>query len=322
MDFLLLKEELRQRASEVGFTAVGVTRADLPSGYGHRQKAWLDAGHHGEMEYMKRTADMRAHGADAVLEGAQSVLVFAAPYFQHEPAAADTSETGKIARYALGQDYHYLLREKLEPVQQWLAEQLPGERWRTVVDSAPLNERAYAVESGVGFYGRNTMVIVPRAGSYFLLAEIVTTARIPPDDPIAGSCGTCTRCLDACPTGAILRPHQVDARKCISYLTIEKKSPLTEAEHAASGEWLFGCDICQDVCPYNKSPEPALLAELAGTLHHVQPLQELLSLESNSQFERRVGSSPLLRAGKRRLHERAKKIRDLLRKSRNPCDSN
>jgi len=317
-----LKTQLLERAREAGFFATGVAAADLPGAYGVRLQEWLAAGYAGQMDYMPRTATLRAQGADAVLPGARSVSVFAAsdapPAGNGEPP---TDETVRIAKYALGEDYHYVFREKLTPLMQWLETQRPGHQWRMVVDSAPLNERAYAVESGIGFYGRNTMVIAPGAGSYFLLAEIVTTAIINPDCPITGTCGTCTRCLDACPTQAIVSPHIVDATRCISYLTIEKKSPMTDEEHHAAGEWAFGCDICQDVCPYNKSPEPVVISEMAEgvRLRRREPAVTFRQLDTNSKFERRFARSPLLRPGPRRLRLRVQAI--LERRSATPPSS-
>ncbi|MGI8905904.1 MAG: tRNA epoxyqueuosine(34) reductase QueG [Candidatus Sumerlaeaceae bacterium] len=315
-----MKTELLSRARAAGFSDARITRAELPAHYGDRLREWVAAGMHGEMEYMERTAEMRAQGADAVLPGAQSVIVFAASYYPgNSRADTDLSDidsstisdpTLRIAKYALGEDYHLVFRERLQPVVEWLNETVPGHTWRICVDSAPLNERAYAIESGIGFMGRNTMIIAPDAGSYLLLAEIVTTAQLPTDAPISGTCGTCTRCIDACPTGAITEPLRVDATRCISYLTIEKKTELSAAEHDACGEWAFGCDICQDVCPYNKSPEPVAIPELAEgvRVHRNEPASTFLQLLSNRQFERRLNRSPLLRAGKRRLQKRVAAI--------------
>jgi epoxyqueuosine reductase len=314
-----LETELLHRAREAGFTNVRIARADLPAHYGDTLKTWVDAGMHGEMAYMERTSRMRAQGAEGVLPGARSVIVFAASYWRdddsesHDAAHLDVHRqeelTARVAKYALGQDYHLVFRERLQPIVDWLDAKLPGNKWRICVDSAPLNERAYAVESGIGFMGRNTMVIAPGSGSYLLLAEIVTTAELQPDLPIEGTCGTCTRCIDACPTNAITQPLKVDATRCISYLTIEKRSGLTETEHQMSGEWAFGCDICQDVCPYNKAPEPASMQQLAAAIvHEREPLSTFSSLGSNRDFEKRFARSPLLRAGKRRVQERARRI--------------
>lgn len=350
----VLKTELLARARAAGFSDARIARADLPAHYGARLQEWVASGQHGEMEYMSRTAAMRAQGAEAVLPGAKSVIVFAGQYSggvedgrkqtqtdgngrkrtethvaeieELQPQVRHTSgatiqnsdftiqnssaPSVRIAKYALGEDYHLVFRERLQPIVEWLSEKVPGHSWRICVDSAPLNERAYAIESGIGFMGRNTLIIAPGSGSYFLLAEVVTTAELPVDVPISGTCGTCTRCLDACPTGAITDPLRVDATRCISYLTIEKKTELTEAEHSMSGEWAFGCDICQDVCPYNKTPQPAAMRELKEgvIVHRNEPASTFFQLISNRQFERRLERSPLLRPGKRRLLQRVDRI--------------
>jgi epoxyqueuosine reductase len=313
------KPQLLARAQAAGFSDARIARADLPPHYGQRVHEWVAAGMHGEMDYMQRTAPVRAQGADAVLPGAKSVIVFAAPYhpgpdgspqIQNSEFGTQNSPpqhaTVQIANYALGEDYHLVFRERLQPILDWLSDTIPGHAWRICTDSAPLNERAYAIESGIGFMGRNTMIIAPGAGSYLLLAEIVTTAELPHDLAITGTCGTCTRCIDACPTAAIREPLLVDATRCISYLTIEKKTELSPAEHASCGDWAFGCDICQDVCPYNKTPAPVQMPEFREGVRLVrrEPASTFLQLLSNRQFARRFDRSPLLRAGKRRMTTR------------------
>jgi len=195
------------------------------------------------------------------------------------------------------------LKDRLSKLVEWLESELPNEQWRICVDSAPVMERSYAVASGLGFIGKNGMLISWLQGSYTFLAEILTTAEIEPDAPREGTCGSCTRCLDACPTNAFMAPGRLDARKCISYLTIEKKSELTDAEAASTGEWVFGCDICQDVCPYNKKPAGSSVSEFQpGTIMGVvEPASVFLESSSNRQFERRFAVSPILRVGKRRI---------------------
>ncbi len=312
LDDAELKRRLTERARAAGFDTVRVAPADLESGHAARLRAWLDAGMHGEMAYMERIAEGRAR-AETVLEGARSVIVFAAPY---HPGGFPAAEPGglKVAKYALGEDYHYVLRERLAPIVEWLDRERPGCRWRICIDSAPLMERAYAVASGVGFFGKNSLVITPGLGSFSLLAEIATTAEIAPDPPVLGTCGTCTRCIDACPTSAITASGVVDARRCLSYLTIEKKSPLdpTEQKAVADAGWVFGCDICQDVCPYNKRPSPTRMAEFEEgrvVRRHESP-ETFLAPQSNSQFERRFDRSPLLRPGRRRIQQTARTLQE------------
>ena len=314
----VFRAELTRRAADAGFPAVGIAPADLAEAHhADRLAVWLAAGLHGEMEYLARAGIDRAR-AETVLPGARAVIVFAAPYHPGPELAADPAAGGptvKIAKYALGEDYHDTLRRRLGPVVDWLDASHPGHAWRICVDSAPLLERAFAEAAGVGFFGKNTLLIVPKLGSFFLLAEIVTTAPLPPDTPVTGTCGTCTRCLDACPTGAFPMPGILDARKCLSYLTIEKKSPLDDSERAAVADagWAFGCDICQDVCPYNKRP-PAGLPEFAegATVRRAEPAATFLDPASNGQFERRFADSPILRPGRRRVRAAVEVIAEKL----------
>ncbi len=335
------KQQLRERARELGFLDARVAPSHVPDAAAAAYRQWVANGYHGEMGYMERLVDERAGGADHVLPGARSVIVLAASYWFPAPSPHQIDENHitstpqhvsapnnpatspenirpespnppntrvRVARYALGKDYHYVFRERLAPLVAWMDETLPGHQWRICTDSAPLLERSYAAAAGLGFIGKNGMLISWLSGSYTLLAEIVTTAELEPDEPRFGTCGQCTRCLDACPTQAFTGPGILDARKCISYLTIEKKSELTPEESAATGEWVFGCDICQDVCPYNKAPQPGHINEFApGTIvTAMEPPSTFLEPQSNRQFERRFASSPILRAGKRRLQKLAK----------------
>lgn len=300
------KTELHDRARAEGFAAVRIAPAQLEEDIRARYRAWLASGFHGEMAYMARASELRLDPT-RLLPGARSVLVFRADYFPYESSrrASPPSDhsTVRVAKYALGMDYHVVLRHRLSPIVEWLASRFPGHEWRIAIDSAPVLERAYAVASGVGFWAKNTMVIAPGAGSYFFLATVLTTAALEPDPPVTGTCGRCRRCLDACPTGAIVAPYWLDARRCLSYLTIEKKSPSNDSERALLGEWIFGCDVCQDVCPYNKRPPFSPFQEFrAGTVveEFVKP-EVFLEPESNRAFARRFHGSPLLRAGKRRL---------------------
>jgi len=302
---------MRAQARQLGFLDARVTGAVVPSPAGAAYVDWVAQGYHGEMDYMARLQGERASGVEHILPGARSVIVLACSYYWPDTAGATVtggSAAVKIARYALGKDYHYVLRERLEHLVTWLDNAMPGESWRICVDSAPLLERAYAAAAGIGFIGKNSMIISWMGGSYTLLAEILTTAELPQDEPRPGSCGNCTRCLDACPTQAFATPGVVDSRRCISYLTIEKKSELTGAEAAMTGEWLFGCDICQQVCPYNKHPDPSRMYEFRpGTVvERREPVGTFLEPASNSQFERRFAESPILRAGRRRIQRLAR----------------
>jgi epoxyqueuosine reductase len=247
---LTLTERVREVGEEAGFARIGVAVAGRLEEESAHLDAWLRAGRHGQMEWMAETAEVRKDPRDSnMLEDAKSVVVMAAPY------GHDTEYEGpppaKVAKYALGRDYHNVLTKKARRVAKLL--QREGYGARVAVDSKPVFERAWAERAGVGFIGKNCCLIVPGLGSHVFLACVVTTAELAADAPITRRCGSCTLCLDACPTRAFVGPRSLDARKCISYLTIEHRGPIPEEHRSAIGPWLFGCDACQDVCPYNQT---------------------------------------------------------------------
>lgn len=227
---------------------------------------WLEKGFQGSMTYMERNREKRLDPR-LLLPGAQSVIVVAQNYFpgsmqmpeaqSHHTKKYDSEgrETKgiKIAKYAWGKDYHFVIKEKLAVLARLLEEMTPGTQCRVFTDSAPVLERAWAQKAGIGWTGKNACLIIPQKGSYFFLAEIITTMALEPDEPfVKNHCGNCTRCIKACPTGAIVAPGSIDARRCLSYLTIESKEIVPPALSTKSQGWVFGCDICQDVCPHNR----------------------------------------------------------------------
>lgn len=229
----------------------GVARAEALDVEGERLRAWVAAGRHGEMQWMAETAEVRVDPRHpGMLAGAQSVLVFVAPYARR--ASAD--EPVGIARYARGRDYHNVLHKRLRTVTALLRE--AGFEARASVDSLPVMERAWAARAGVGFIGKNCCLIVPGIGSHVFLATVITTAELEPDAPMPERCGTCRACLDACPTRAFVSERELDARRCISYLTIESRGPAPHELREGIGDWMFGCDVCQDVCPFNRTAPP------------------------------------------------------------------
>ena len=268
-----LARAVKARGRELGFDLVGIAPADR-SRHADYVRQWLDDGRAGSMEYLTRRFEERVDPA-AYLPGARSVICLAINY--HVPLQpvpeSERDRHGRIARYALGDDYHEVLKSRLHALSDWLRETAPGAQTRACVDTAPVLERELAARAGVGWVGKNTCVISPKIGSWLLLGEVITTIDLPPDEPATDHCGTCTRCLDACPTGAITAPYQLDARRCISYLTIEHRAAGVPPEYqAAVGDWLYGCDVCQDVCPHNRkapaSADPALQPRFpTGTLN-------------------------------------------------------
>jgi len=243
-----LAAQIKQRARELGFDLVGIADAS-PSMYRDYFRAWLDNGQAGSMEYLSRRFEERTDPS-AYLANARSVICAAMTYYVplDEPPPG---QRGRVARYALGDDYHEHIEQKLYELADWLREIIPGAQTRCGVDTAPIMEKELAARAGVGWIGKNTCVINEAAGSWLLLGEVITTIDLPTDHPAVDRCGSCRRCIDACPTQAITAPYQLDARKCISYLTIEHTGEIDPALKPQIGDWLYGCDICQDVCPWN-----------------------------------------------------------------------
>jgi epoxyqueuosine reductase len=290
-----LAAEIKQRGLALGFDFVGIAPAE-PSRYRDYLRQWLDDGQAGSMDYLARRFEERTDPA-AYVPDAASVICVAMNY--HVPLAPVPPEEKKhharIARYALGDDYHEVIKRRLWKLADWLCEAVPGAVTRPCVDTAPVMEKELAARAGIGWIGKNTCVIDPVIGSWLLLGEIITTVSLPPDDPAVDRCGTCRRCLDACPTDAFTAPYQLDARRCISYLTIEHPEPIPAEFHAQLGEWLFGCDICQDVCPWNrKAPtttDPALQPRFpTGTVD----LRQLLAWRQG-EYSPYLSGSPLKR---------------------------
>jgi epoxyqueuosine reductase len=255
--------QIKQRARELGFDLVGVSDA-TPSKYRAYYRDWLDSGQAGTMDYLARRFDERTDPATYV-PGARSVVCVAMNYhvpLEAPPAPPAPGPHGKIARYALGDDYHEIIKPRLHVLADYIRELAPGTTTRCGVDTAPIAEKELAARAGVGWIGKNTCVINESIGSWLLLGEVITTLDLPPDEPAVDRCGTCRRCIDACPTSAITAPYQLDARKCISYLTIEHRGDIAAELQEKIGDWLYGCDICQDVCPWNSkaltSTNPAL----------------------------------------------------------------
>jgi epoxyqueuosine reductase len=249
-----LTERLKSEALRLGFDLVGIAPAVVPSGY-PRFREWLEAGCGAEMAYLDRQAEPRRH-PESILDGVKTVIMVGVVYGQAPERAPEPNEA-KIARYAQGGDYHEFLWDRLGTLLGWLQSEIPDLRGRAIADTAPLLERDFAQLAGLGWQGKNTMLINPRVGSYTLLGALLIDMELPCDSPFAfDRCGTCTRCLDACPTDAFDGPHRLDARRCISYWTIEHRGPIPDTWAENLDGWAFGCDICQDVCPWNRKAPP------------------------------------------------------------------
>lgn len=250
-----LTAALKEAASRMGFDLVGASPAVTLLGT-DRFLGWLADGFAGEMSYLANRASAYSHPRH-ILPGVRSVLMLAASYRTAEPAEAPAGR-GRISRYAWGDDYHDVLRERLHRLADLHRRLTPEAQVRGVVDTAPLLEREFAQLAGLGWIGKNTLLLNRRLGSWFFLAALLTTAELEYDAPLeANYCGTCRACLDACPTGALVEPYRLDARRCISYLTIELRGSIPPSLRERQGSWLFGCDVCQDVCPWNRRQEDA-----------------------------------------------------------------
>ena len=305
------RAELKQRlvvfAGTLGFDSCRVAACSTPA-HADEFDDWLDEGAHGEMEYMARATEKR-RDPQKILDGAKSIIVLALNYFQGDSApewpltaaepAATTEERarGRIARYAWGDDYHDLIAAKLGKIDIFLRDF--GGRQKCYVDTGPVLERDHAAQAGIGWHGKSTMLIDEKLGTWFFLAEILTTLELPADDPARDRCGTCERCINACPTGAITAPHKLDARRCISYLTIELKSSIPLELRSLIGDRIFGCDDCLDACPWNRfakvSRESAFAARKSTTAY---ALRDYLRLDE-AEFRDRFRNSPINRIKRR-----------------------
>lgn len=307
-----LAEAVKAKAQELGFDLVGITSAE-PSAFAEEYREWIAQGHAGEMDYLTRNLHRRLDPRE-LLPDARSILVVGMNYYTDDDDMREgDSERAVFARYARGDDYHDVMTERLRLLLDFLkAEAGAGTEGRVYVDTGPLLEREVARRAGLGWFGKNTMLINTRRGSYFFLGEIVTNVALATDTPAVGGCGTCTRCLDACPTGAIIAPYQLDARRCLSYLTIELKGAIPEELRpaiATSGNRIYGCDICQEVCPFNRPASAARYPTLAPTEEPAfQPrkvtvnskVTDLLSM-TDEDFRAAFKNSPVKRAKRRGL---------------------
>lgn len=265
-----LSELARSFALELGFDSAGVADARLPAIEGERLRRWLDHNYHGTMGWLDRPGRDRTD-AETVLEGARAVLMVTLDY---PPAPAPPEpDTGLayVSTYARGPDYHKLLKDRLRELGARLEAAVPGLRTRPFVDTAPIVERAFARAAGLGWYGKNACLIEPGRGSWFFLGGLALDHELVPDAPVRDFCGTCTACIDACPTDALLAPHVLDSRRCLSYLTIETREAWPEDLRAAAGPHVFGCDICQAVCPWNRFARPAESTAFATDDPRLQP---------------------------------------------------
>jgi epoxyqueuosine reductase len=288
--------EIKQKGQELGFDLCGIARADDYPELAFLRE-WLDRGYAGTMAWLAGSADRRSD-VRHVVAGAQSVIVTATLYNVDRPYSTDLPPaTARISRYAWGDDYHDVIKARLDRLLAWMREASPGPfEARAYVDTGPVQERVYAQYAGLGWIGKNTCLINPELGSWLFLGAIITTLPLDSDAQGLEQCGTCTRCLEACPTGALVEAGVLDSTRCLSYLTIEHRGAIPEEHHAALGAHVYGCDICQEVCPYNR-PAPVS----SDPAWHPRPGLDLPSLaellqRTDEEWRRVLKGSPMKRA--------------------------
>lgn len=296
---------IKKKAAELGFLSCGFSRAEFLEAEAPRLENWLKNNYQGEMNYMNNHFDMRLDPR-LLVPGAKTVISLLLNYF---PDKSQVSDTFKISKYAYGTDYHFVIKDKLKQLLLFIRSEIGDVNGRAFVDSAPVLDKAWAAKSGLGWVGKNSNLITKSVGSFYFVAELIVDLELPPDTPVTDHCGTCTACIDACPTQAIVAPYVVDGSKCISYFTIELKSHLPIADEVDLDNWAFGCDVCQDVCPWNKFSKP-----------HNEPLftanQKLLEMSkkewlelTEETFYEIFRKSPLERPGYAGLKRNLEKLR-------------
>jgi len=290
-------EIVKSIAVDLGFMNCKTSKAEFLELEAERLESWLKQKAHGEMHYMENHFDKRLDPR-LLVPGSKSVVSLAYNYF---PKELNHLHSHKISKYAWGEDYHVVIKEKLFEFVERIREQIGDVHGRVFVDSAPVLEKAWAVKSGLGWIGKNANVITKGSGSFFFLAELILDLELVPDTMVSDHCGTCTACIDACPTQAIVADHIVDGSKCISYFTIELKQAVPEEWKSKLDDWIFGCDVCQDVCPWNKFSKPHAEPrfDLKDSLRNTTR-QEWLEM-TEEVFTEQFGNSPLMRPGLKKI---------------------
>ncbi|MBM3920897.1 MAG: tRNA epoxyqueuosine(34) reductase QueG [Sphingomonadales bacterium] len=293
-----LKSHLQKLSDKYGFIAVGVAAARKLTEEEDRLKSWLEKGYHGTMQYMENHFDKRLDPT-LLVPGAKTVISFLYNYY---PDGRQNTNAPKVAKYAWGEDYHRVIKDKLYDLVAELQTVLGPFEGRIFVDSAPVMERQWATLAGLGWTGKNSLLLRKGVGSYFFIATIICDLELEPDSPVSSHCGTCTACIDACPTQAIVQDGVIDATKCISYLTIERKSDIPEAFQQKMEGFVFGCDICQDVCPWNQFSTPHTEPRFDAGDWINRDLKAWQNMDAYA-FEEQFGKSAITRAGYTKIRE-------------------
>lgn len=294
-----LQRQIITEAKLLGFDIVKIIPAQKDQKAEQRFKKWLSEENHATMKWLEKEPERRSN-PKLSLNNAKSIILVALNYYQDQP---HPKKEGRIAKYAMGRDYHKVFESKLKKLSK-IIESTTETRPKIYVDYGPILERCFAEKAGMGFIGKNTLLITEKLGSYVLLGEIITDLEITPTEAkeIKDQCGSCTKCIDVCPTGALEAPYKLNANKCISYLTIEHDGSIPVHLRKKIGNWLFGCDLCQDVCPLNKrkeiTKEPDFTKHIAS---HSGELKEIMRIKDNDEFTKKYAGSPLMRAKREKL---------------------
>lgn len=290
---MTLTEQIKSKALELGFSKVGIAGAEPLHEDGERLREWLRRGYHASMKWMQHNFDKRVDPT-AIVPGARSVISVAVNYYsaaQHQP----TDEEGKISRYAWGDDYHIHVTARIQKLFECIKQMAPESGGRYYVDTGPVMDKSWAERAGIGWRGKHTNLITKEYGSWVFLGEIISTLALEYDSPMEDFCGSCTACLEACPTQAIVEPYVVDSNRCISYLTIEHKGEIDPALALLFDRWAYGCDICQDVCPWNKFQQETEEKEFHPRDGNVTPSLDGLAALTQDEFSKRFHRSPVKR---------------------------
>lgn len=306
MDRLAITYKVRNKATELGFQGCGFSKAQQLENEAIHLEQWLSKGLHGEMKWMENHFDKRIDPRKLV-EGSKSVIsVFMTYKFEENVIIDNQSSVPKIAKYARGRDYHKVIKKKLHHLIEFLQTEIGDIQARAFVDSAPVMDKAWAVRSGLGWMGKNGNILTRESGSWILLGEILTDVEFVYDGPTTDHCGSCTRCIDACPTQAIPQPSVIDSRKCISYLTIELEERIPSEFHQKMQGWAFGCDICQDVCPWNRKSALGSTDDLKPKAFFSIHSFEAWDALSIDEFSNLFRGTPLMRSGYEKMKENVK----------------
>lgn len=283
---------IKQKAKELGFSQCGISKADFLEDEAPKLEAWLNNGMHGQMGYMENYFDKRLDPR-LLVDGARSVISLMYNYYtpekQLDPGAP------RISKYAFGEDYHFVVKDKLRELLQFIHDEIGEVSGRAFTDSAPVLERAWARRSGLGWTGKNTNIINKGSGSFYFLSELIIDLELDYDAPVTDHCGTCTACIDACPTQAIIEPYKVDGSRCISYFTIELKEQIPQEMKGRFDNWAFGCDVCQDVCPWNRFARPHAEKRFAPSAEFLNMHRAEWEEITSDTFDRLFKKSPLKR---------------------------